>query len=222
MAATTDELTYQCPHCKSNVRVASAMMGELVDCPECNRQFQAEAPIARPSSDEFGRGSSARKTVEQHADDERVLREVHPAVFRSHILLTLLMILAGIGGIAAILMQLAGAALFGLEGVTLLILGSVLLAAGLVYFLFRWVQAMSTTLRVTTERTIAIRGLISKSTNEVQHDDVRNIKSERNLWERMFNYGDIALSSSGQDDMEIMVYDIPDPEGIIKIIRTHQ
>ena len=60
------------------------------------------------------------------------------------------------------------------------------------------------------------------STNEVQHDDVRNIKSERNLLERLFNYGDIALSSSGQDDMEIVVHDVPDPDGIIEIIRQHQ
>lgn len=214
------DLAFECPHCQETVRVAPAAVGEVINCPECDREFQARAPVGRQVSQE--RLDRSDQPVKQEADLEGTLREVHPAVFRNHLLMTLGCLLVAGAGIAALVMGLAGTALFGLAGTPLLIAGGVLLAAAALYAAYRWLQSISTTLKVTTERTIVVRGLISQSTNEVQHDDVRNIQCDRNFLERMFNYGDIALSSSGQDDMEIVVHDIPDPLGIIEIIRKHQ
>ena len=39
---------------------------------------------------------------------------------------------------------------------------------------------------------------------------------------RLLNYGDIAISSSGQDDFEIVAHDIPDPDRVLEIIRKNQ
>lgn len=216
-----DELTCECPHCHAPASIAAELIGKVVDCPECGQPFQLKAPVAKPVDSAPGRNTGAG-VVERETDHERIIREVHPVVFRNHLILTLISLLLMFSGIGLLIVGLTGRTALGLEGVPLLVSGGALLAAVAVYFLYRAVQAMSTTLKVTSARTIAIRGILSKSTNEVQHDDVRNIRSERNLLERVLNYGDIALSSSGQDDMEIIVHDIPDPEGIVRIIRSHQ
>lgn len=216
-----DDIEYECPHCKHVVRVSPGVVGDTVECPECDQQFEAEVPhahVVNPGGTEI----PGTEKVATEADAERTLRTVHPAVFRSHMFLTLVASLILAGGVVILVLGIAGTALFGLTGVPVIIVGGVLMIAALIYFLYRWVQALATTLEVTTDRTILKMGLISKRTSEVQHDDIRNIQSDRNVLERLFNYGDIALSSSGQDDMEIVIKDVPDPEGIINIIRQHQ
>ena len=104
----------------------------------------------------------------------------------------------------------------------LAVLGTILLLISVGMILYKWVVAISTTLTITDVRTTITKGIISKSTNEVQHEDVRNIRCDQNLMERLLNYGDISLSSAGQDDMEIVADDIPDPEAVIKMIRKYQ
>ncbi len=216
----SDDLVYECPHCHEQVNVANALMGKMVDCPRCNQQFQTQAPLARPVAD--ADHTDATPVVTREADAERTLREVHPVAFRNHLLLTLIAMLFAAAGVAAVVASATGSALLGFEGSQLLQAGSVLIVLSVLYFLYRWLQRISVTLKVTTERTVVVRGILSRSTNEVQHDDVRNIKSDRGILERLLNYGDIALSSSGQDDMEIVVHDIPNPTGIIEVIRNYQ
>lgn len=216
----SDELTYECPHCEAEVPVANALAGKMVSCPRCEQHFQAQAPLARPTG--VQEGSTETEVVEREAHSERVLRRLHPVAFRNHLVLTILGACLALAGAAALVMGLAGEAVWGLAGSTLLISGGVMVVAAIAYFVYRWLQRISVTLQVTTQRTILLRGLVSRSTNEVQHDDVRNIKSDRNVLERLLGYGDLALSSSGQDDMEIVVHDIPDPAGVIDIIRRHQ
>jgi uncharacterized membrane protein YdbT with pleckstrin-like domain len=65
-------------------------------------------------------------------------------------------------------------------------------------------------------------GIISRETSEVQHDDVRNLQIDQNILERLLGIGDIAISSSGQDDMEIQVKGIPSPDRLAKVIRKNQ
>lgn len=216
----TDQLTYKCPHCQNSIPLAASLMGKQVDCPECSKQFQAEAPVALVQQGDSPSPTSS--VVEKATDDERDLRVVHPVIYRNHLLLTLLWLSCLIGGSAAVLSWLIEKPLLGLSDLPLLITGGVMLGIALIYSAFRWIQRRTVTMLVTTARTIVRRGLVAQSTNEVQHDDIRNIKSDRNMLERMFNYGDVALSSSGQDNMEIVVHDIPDPQGIIDIIRRQQ
>lgn len=213
-----DELDYQCPHCQQTVHLDRSSIGGIVNCPKCGEQFQAQAPVARPVS----RAEPPTASARSGSYEETVLLEVHPAMLRNHPILTLLFFLAGLAGLAALGFGLAGNPLLGLEGTALLITGGVLVLLSVGYFAYRKLQAISSTLRVTNQRTIMIRGILSQSTNEVQHEDVRNIRCDRNVWERIFNYGDLALSSAGQDDMEIVAPDIPDPQRIIEIIRKHQ
>lgn len=216
-----DQLAYECPLCRKTVHFAADRLGEVVDCPECHKQFRASAPLGRAVSGGNSTTDTSRSD-EQASGAERTLRTIHPVVYRNRLFLTSLFCIALALGVIMLIMAAVGSALFGLADVPLIVIGAVLLLGSALFFVYHWIQSISTTIKVTTERTIVIRGIVSKSTNEVQHDDVRNIRSDRNLLERMFNYGDLALSSSGQDDMEIIIEDIPDPQGVIDLVRRYQ
>ena len=127
-----------------------------------------------------------------------------------------------IGSLVGLAMCVLGRNLLGIDGTVLL---AISLLAGLIatgFIISRCLNSLSTSLTITSSRSILHRGILSSSTSEVQHDDIRNIRADRSTIERLLNYGDIAISSSGQDDFEIVVHDIPDPEGVLKIIRSNQ
>lgn len=216
-----DQLAYECPLCGKTVHFPADRLGEVVDCPECHKQFKASVPLGRAVSGS-STGQDNPRSDDNSTGSERTLRTIHPVVYRNRLFLTTLFSIGLPLGVIMLIMGLAGSALFGLAGVPLIVIGAVLLLGSALFFVYHWIHSISTTIKITTERTIVIRGIVSKSTNEVQHDDIRNIRSDRNLFERLFNYGDLALSSSGQDDMEIVINDIPDPQGVIDLIRQYQ
>ncbi len=228
--STTDTLAYRCPHCHAVVDAREDLIGSVVDCPtaECGRPFRLEAPVAAPMDAEDARSNEHHTLVKGPSDDESNLETVHPAMIRRHVGQSILIVaLLGLG-IAA----LVAGGLFG-QGLTmddseivgagiLLIAGAVMTAFAAVVLLTWWIQARMTTLIVTSERTIFRRGIFSRETSEVRHADVRNLQVDQSLAQRMLGIGDLAISSSGQDDLEIMVRGIPNPGGIAEIVRNRQ
>lgn len=85
-----------------------------------------------------------------------------------------------------------------------------------------WIQKIGTVLTVTESRIIERRGILSRSTNEIRHVDVRNIQVDQSFLQRLLGTGRIRISSAGQDDIEIDVRGISDPEEIATIIRDRQ
>lgn len=214
----TDHLTFECPHCKQEVDVQEERLGGNIDCPHCDHTFRANAPTGRLVSDRRGSGSMASEAV----DSERTLRVVRPVLFRQHLFLTTVALVLLVAAGTGLSLFLLGRAVLGIEGTVLLVLSLIAALIPLSYGISRWMARLATSLTITTSRTVLRKGILSTSTSEVQHDDVRNIRADRNTFERLLNYGDIAISSSGQDDFEIVVHDIPDPEGVLEIIRRHQ
>ena len=127
------------------------------------------------------------------AEKEVVLYESHPLMFKNHPLLFVLYVVL----IAA----------FGL---------------GLILLLAWWIQTLGTTLIVTTDQTTLRKGILSKYTNDVFHENVRNIQVRQTLLQRMFNVGWIGISSAGQAGVEIEVNGIPDPHKVKEIIDEHR
>ena len=93
---------------------------------------------------------------------------------------------------------------------------------GFVFLIVWWIRIKGTLLTVTSERTILRKGLLSKSLNEVWHRDVRNVQLEQRPVQRLFGVGRIAISSAGQDGVEIAVDGVRDPERIKGIIDAHK
>lgn len=214
----TDHLTFECPHCNQPVDVQEERLGGNIDCPHCDHTFQASAPVGRLL--EADRRTA--KPTGPAGGGEQTLRVVRPVLFRQHLIMSAISLVLLIIALAGLAMFLLSRTLLGVEGTTLLIVSLLAALIPISFGISRWLTRLATSLTITTTRTILRKGILSTSTSEVQHDDVRNIRADRNTFERLLNYGDIAISSSGQDDFEIVVHDIPDPEGVLDIIRRHQ
>ncbi len=214
---------YKCPQCKKIVRIDESVMGKHVDCPECGQPFLAETPTSRPlgpsrPSDE----SSHDPSVHLSSDDESELEVVHPTVFRRHIAGVFLCLILFLGGLGLIIFGAITATLLVPPGLYFLIMGVISALIG-GFFLLKWfIIGKTHKLTITTERSIYRSGIFKRKTSEVRHDDVRNIKMEQSLKERILKFGDIAISSSGQDEMEIVINDIPHPQDIADLIRRQQ
>ena len=89
---------------------------------------------------------------------------------------------------------------------------------GLVDLFVWWLRCLATSLVITDRRVTLRQGLLSKDTNDVLIADIRNVKVRQNLLQRIFGVGTVAVSTSGQSDMEIEVHGVPAPERIKAII----
>jgi uncharacterized membrane protein YdbT with pleckstrin-like domain len=122
-------------------------------------------------------------------NDENVLYEAHPAMFKSNPIVFILCIVT---------------------------------VVGLIPLLFWYLKSRGTTLIVTDDQTTLRTGLLSKNTNDVFHENVRNIQVRQSFFQRIMSVGDIGISSAGQSGVEIEVKGIPDPERVKEIIDQHR
>ncbi len=212
------QLTYRCPACDASIDIVTTLVGETVECPHCSTPFLAEEPSAKPmmEKDPQAMHVDAEYTITRPSDDESTLVELHPAMFRRHPFLYLALV-----GLAI------ASAIFGVMAsidqnwtLAAICLGVLVLSAG--YLIYWYVEIIATTLQVTNKRTTLRKGILSKSTTEVQHDDVRNLQVHQNVIQRILGIGDIAISSSGQDDLELFVKAIPAPEEVAELVRRLQ
>lgn len=93
----------------------------------------------------------------------------------------------------------------------LLCLALCLVIIGIPIMIIWYLKCIGTVLTVTNKRTTLRKGLLSKSTNEVWHDAVRNVQLSQSMFQRIFSTGTLAISSAGQSGMEIEVKGIPNP-----------
>ena len=91
-----------------------------------------------------------------------------------------------------------------------------------IIFLQWYLKCKSTTLIVTNEGTTLEKGLLSKSTNELWHTDVRNVQIQQTFFQRIMNVGTVNISSGGQADIEIIAGGIPDPHQVHKLIEDER
>ncbi len=224
-------LTTKCPYCQQEVDSTIEHLDGPVVCPGCKKPFEMEMPTAVVTSvhevDEKTADAN-RMVVEQ---EERNLITVHPVVFRTRPIATLVIALVGLAAVVVMIMSVAGMSLAGYALGETMVLGpatlltwfcaiTLLVIAGVIGY---WMLlSQFTTLTVTDDRTIYQEGIVSRETSEVQHDDVRNIQLDQSFMQRLLKVGGVAISSSGQDDMEIVAKRLPNPERIIDRIRENQ
>lgn len=214
---------FRCPHCHKVVEIPSDSLGTTVACPEdgCGLAFSATPPageLVGGASGKPGAAVASRSGVQT----ENTLFERHPAMFRkrpfSCVGLWTLLIAGSIGLVSG----LAGTELFGLPAAALMIVSGALALSAAAALVRWWISVIDTKLVVTSERTILRNGLLNIRSTEVLHEDVRNLQFDQSFTDRLLNVGDLALSSSGQDDLEIVVSGIPRPHEIVEAIRRHQ
>jgi uncharacterized membrane protein YdbT with pleckstrin-like domain len=126
-------------------------------------------------------------------DDEEILLEINPAMFRNNPL----------GFIACVLLVAAA-------GLGLVILG------------IWWALTKADELTISNKRTVQRVGLFSKRTSEVLHRDVRNIEINQTFFQRICGVGSIGISSAGQSGIEIQFKGVEDPEGVKALIDRYR
>lgn len=97
-----------------------------------------------------------------------------------------------------------------------------LILVGFVLQFVWWLRCKGTTLTITTDRTRLRKGILSKSITEVWHQDVRNVQLKQTFFQRMLGVGTIGVSSAGQNEIEINVKGIPDPDRVKQLIDQHR
>lgn len=85
-----------------------------------------------------------------------------------------------------------------------------------------WWRCKGQTITITNQRTTLRKGILAKSTSEVWHSDVRNVQLQQSFLQRIFNVGQLALSSSGQGDVEIEIAGIRQPVKAKTVIDQHR
>lgn len=85
-----------------------------------------------------------------------------------------------------------------------------------------WLDRLGSALEITNKRTISHRGLFSRSTSEVVHDNIRNVQVDQSFWQRIWGVGRLGISSSGQDGVEIQVNHLKRPEELRKMIDLYR
>lgn len=225
---------YRCPHCAAENSVTLEQLGQAAACAACDLPFTANAPAAallqrdgeqwvpaHAQGAAAGRSTGTGQPADARHDDEQTLLVVNPAVFREHPVQSVLLALLCIGGLTMAVQF--GAGDDGNLGTTALaVLGLVLGVGGAAVLVTRFVGSRFESLTVTTQRSIWIRGIINRRSSEVQHDDIRNIQVGQSLIERLVGAGTLAISSAGQDDMEITIKGIAHPRDVLETIRKSQ
>jgi len=65
---------------------------------------------------------------------------------------------------------------------------------------------------VTTQRIIVRKGIISRFTSEIRLRDIRNIRLQQSITQRLFSLGDIYIASAGTSGVEIVFLGISSPK----------
>ena len=216
----TKTIGYQCPHCESTVGANEDLLDRTVLCPNpaCERPFRLDVPRGALLSASALNGTtqvdySLNDSVEA---SERSVAEARPTMFRNRPFVFLGLAVWVLGALAGAYWRFGAQDLA--QGLVFLLVGFV---GASVFFLW-WLQVRFAVLKVTTKRSILQHGIIAKQSSEVRHKDVRNIQVNQKALERIFGVGDIAISSAGQDGLEIVAAGIPRPHDIVAVIREQQ
>lgn len=218
-------ITFPCDRCERPLEFDDAQAGQKVECPHCGdvNVVRARAavskpgPSAKPPAGKSAADRAAAKGLPPDSGPEQRVAMVRPAMFRASPFVFAGLCLVASGGIVGGTVLLLTAAL-AVWGVLALVAGVAALG-----WLGVWkVKTLGAGLEITNKRTIEVRGLLSRSTSEVMHDNIRNVRLTQTFWNRLCGVGRIEISSSGQDDLEIRMDGVPRPRRILEIIDAYR
>lgn len=220
-------ISKSCDRCERTIEVADDKAGQKVECPFCgdtNLMPRGDAVVSPPvrsvSAERQARMDRAVAAgyPPDHGPEQRVVM-VRPAWVRSRPAQFFGAALAGLAGLVFGAIHLISPQAVPLWAAIIAVLALVG-CGGLIGFW--WFVSLSAALEVTNKRTVSRRGLLSRSTSEVLHDNIRNVQIEQTFWQRVWGVGSIGISSSGQDGIEIQMERIPGPQKLQQVIDLYR
>ncbi|MFT5423265.1 MAG: hypothetical protein ACI89L_001039 [Phycisphaerales bacterium] len=221
-----------CDNCERTIEADDLDAGGKVSCPDCgdvNRVPEAIDPEEQSESREpanpkpaSGKGpggadrASAAGLPPDHGPELQVVK-VRRCWFRSRPLKFSLVVLLTIAGFAGLIY---GGTQEWPGWTKWLWLALSLGSMGVLGWW--WVDRLESALEITNKRTISHRGLFSRSTSEVVHDNIRNVQVDQSFWQRLWGVGRLGISSSGQDGVEIQVNHLKKPNELREMIDLYR
>jgi phage FluMu protein Com len=202
-----------CDNCEKVLEVPETAAGQKVKCPACGDVQIVPKTAKVPDADDRAKAAGYPAAS---GPEQRVM-VVRQAMFRSRpfLFLILLVLLLGGGGVAVYYALVAKQMTYAWPGVGAAVLG-------LLGFITWVIWTHTTSLEITNKRTIERKGLFSRFTSEVRHQDIRNIQVTQSFFDRLMRVGRIGISSAGQDDVEIVADDIPSPDRLREVIDLYR
>lgn len=222
----------RCDKCEKLLEAPDDLAGQKIECPACGDVRTLPAAVAAPAEVVV----PAKAVVATRPDraaaaglpadggpEQRVL-VAYPVMFRGSPLWGMILFVGVLGGIA-------GLVYFGAirpktidaRWLKLGLWGSLTVLIICVFAWFGWwIAHLGMRLEVTSKRTVARRGLIRRDTTEVLHDDIKNVQVNQSFGQRLLGIGRLSLSSSADDEAEIMMDDLPSPDRIRKVIDLYR
>lgn len=144
-------------------------------------------------------------------DGERIVAKAH-----FHWLYTFKALLALIIPLVVLIIIL----LFGraFAGGWLIVVGMILILAGIIIFFRRMVRKWTTEIAVTSHRFVEKSGLLSLRTNEIALTNIEGVRVYQGLSGRIWGYGSLRIEGTGIDKVDLPP--IADPVGFRRAIET--
>ncbi len=98
--------------------------------------------------------------------------------------------------------------------------GTLFLVIGPALVLIGYLKWRSTIYGLTTNRTIVLKGIFGKDLYENRLDKIQDIRMKMSFRQRMYNYGDIFITTAGTAGVECIWKGIPNPRQKQKLLRT--
>ncbi len=219
-------IRFECDKCDMEIEVEDDLAGTKHECLGCG---DINRVPANPDADESSAADHDMpldsKKVDRAAKEgfppdfgpEVRVQIVRRCWFRSRaIRFSLVFIAILVGLIGSIWVPVTDKSLFWFLLFAPMALGGVALIS------WWWVDRLGASLEITTKRTIMHHGILSKSSSEVVHDNIRNIQVRQTFLQRVMKVGEIGISSSGQDGIELQINHLKDPDNLRKIIDLYR
>ncbi len=211
-----------CERCEKIFEIDRPSDGQKVECPYCG-----DVNVIRTGTSNAGEVARATPVGPDRAvaagyppahGPEVDVMMVRPAMLGAHPMRFLALFALLVGGLVA-----AGYFQWSVNANRMAATGSAAAALlGLIGFVAWKIHNLSTGLKITTKRTIEAKGLFSKATSDVLHTDIKNIQIRQTFGQRMMRVGLLAMSSSAENEDEISMEDVPNPERVRFIIDLYR
>lgn len=147
------------------------------------------------------------------ADDERVVKHLHPHWITLLAPTLLLVVLVGLASFLAAIVPNGSA-----QGPVRLGIAAVAVVAAVVVTLVPYLRWRTTHYVLTTHRLMTRVGILNHTGRDVPLNRINNAMYEQSLWERLINSGTLVVESAGEDGQQTF-RDIPDADRTQQLIN---
>lgn len=188
-----DESGQYCKYCGTRVEGDA-----LESTPGCSEEYREDVPA-------YGMPRMIRPDMMEK--QEKIVFETHPSkmgTLFNHLSTAIILIVIGF----ILLIRLDWR-----------IFPAVLIGVGLIIALVGYLKWRSVVYALTTNRILVLRGILAKELYENRLSRIQDIRMKISLRQRLYNCGDIYLTTAGTSGVECLWQDIPDPRKKEALLR---